>query len=115
MRQSQFRPGKNDFFFACLITAMFAVTVVGVIAGTLDLVRGRAETYAKTRGAPVALHDARGATPQAARAGPGRVMVGVSAREAHDSKSCFARRFCRDRSAQFKRSGARAGRSPQWA
>jgi hypothetical protein len=71
MRQSQFRPGKNDFFFACLISAMFAVTVFGIIAGTLDLVRGRAESYAKTRGAPVALHDAREQAPQVARAGPG--------------------------------------------
>ncbi|HUD27103.1 MAG TPA: hypothetical protein VMQ45_15575 [Burkholderiaceae bacterium] len=73
MKQSQFYPGKNDFFFACLITAMFAVTLFGVIAGTLDLIRGHAgAVYAATPMAPIALAGAGEQAPHEARAGPRR-------------------------------------------
>jgi len=73
MRQLKLYPEKNDFFFALLVTAVFAVCVVGAVAGSLDLARGRVGVdYAKTRGAPVALGDARKQAPQVARAGPER-------------------------------------------
>jgi len=71
MQQPQFHPGKNDFFFAFLMTAVFVITVAGAIGGYLD--RGRVDVdYAKTRGAPVALRDATEQAPQVARAGPER-------------------------------------------
>ena len=71
MQQTQFHPGKNDFFFAFLMTAVFVITVAGAIGGYLD--RGRVDVdYAKTRGAPVALRDATERAPQVARAGPER-------------------------------------------
>jgi hypothetical protein len=73
MQQPQFHPGKNDFFFAFLMTAVFVITVAGAIGGYLDLARGRVDVdYVKTRGAPVALRDATERAPQIARAGPGR-------------------------------------------
>jgi hypothetical protein len=73
MRQPQFHPKKNDFFFALLVAAMFAVTVVGAIVGALDLAGDRvAVNYAQTREAPGALRAAPEKAPQLARAGPGR-------------------------------------------
>jgi len=68
----KFHAGKNDIFFACVVVAMFAVTVVGVIAAGLDFARDRVEAnYAKTRVGPVALR-ATEQEPKVARAGPVR-------------------------------------------
>jgi hypothetical protein len=63
MRYAKFQAGKNDFFFAFVVAAMFAVTVVGAVAGVLDLARARVDVFvAKTQEAPAA---ARGAGRQA--------------------------------------------------
>ena len=56
MKHAQFHQRKNDFCFGFLIAAVFAITLVGAVAGSLDLVRGRAgEESAKTREVSVAL------------------------------------------------------------
>ncbi len=56
MKHAQFHQRKNDFCFAFLIAAVFAITLVGAVAGSLDLVRGRAGgESAKTQEVSVAL------------------------------------------------------------
>jgi hypothetical protein len=66
----QFYPAKNDFFFALLIAAVFAVTVAGAITGSLDLARGRVGAdYAKTRAATIALRGNEEQAPQVKHAG----------------------------------------------
>jgi len=49
MQQPQFHPGKNDFFFAFLMTAVFVITVAGAIGGYLDLARGRVDVTMRRR------------------------------------------------------------------
>jgi hypothetical protein len=73
MKEPQFYPAKNDFFFAFVIGAMFVVTVVGAIAGYVDFARGHAGgDFAKTRAVPITLQRAHPQEPQIARAGPAR-------------------------------------------
>jgi hypothetical protein len=71
MQYSKFHPAKNDFCFAFVMAAMFVVTIVGAVAGVVDIARGRAA--ADSAGTPttsVALRGANEQAPQAARAGP---------------------------------------------
>jgi hypothetical protein len=45
MKYSQFDAGKNDFFFAFVMVAMFAVTVVSAVAGYVDFAGGAGEQH----------------------------------------------------------------------
>ena len=73
MRQPQFHPRKNDFFFALLVAAGVAVTAVGAVTGYLDFARGRvAANVAKARAPAIALHDAGRQAPKVERAGVGK-------------------------------------------
>jgi hypothetical protein len=73
MKYSHFDPGKNDFFFAFVIAAVFVVTVAGAVVGYVDLAREHADAEsAKVREAPVALDVARGHGSELAGAGAAR-------------------------------------------
>ncbi|HEY4039106.1 MAG TPA: hypothetical protein VGM15_09825 [Burkholderiaceae bacterium] len=49
---------KNDVFFAFVMAAVFAITVVGAVAGAFDVARGHAGAdMAKAPGQAVALRD----------------------------------------------------------
>ncbi|HEX4596398.1 MAG TPA: hypothetical protein VH278_01310 [Burkholderiaceae bacterium] len=61
MKQFQFHAferQKNDVFFAFVMAAVFAITVVGAVAGAFDVARGHAGAdMAKARGQAVAMRD----------------------------------------------------------
>ncbi|HEX4583665.1 MAG TPA: hypothetical protein VH183_02465 [Burkholderiaceae bacterium] len=83
MRQARFQAGKNDFFFAFVVAAMFAFTVVGVVAGVLDLARGNAGVVvAKAQELPGAARSAGAQVTQVARADPGRRLPALAGRGA---------------------------------
>jgi hypothetical protein len=55
-----FERQKNDVFFAFVMAAVFAITVVGAVAGAFDVARGHSGAdYAKSHGQTVAMRDAR--------------------------------------------------------
>ncbi len=69
MKRFEFHRRKNDFCFAFVIAAMFAVTIVGAVAGYRDIARGAAGVQAaKAQAAPVA-HRETGKQEQVAHAG----------------------------------------------
>lgn len=70
MKHHQFQPRKNDFAFAFLLAAVFAVTIAAGVAGTLDIARARASVEAaKAQTAPVAHRDTGEPESQIAHAG----------------------------------------------
>jgi hypothetical protein len=70
MKYSQFKQRKNDFAFAFVMAAMFAVTVVGAVAGYVDMARGRlGADSAKTQGPSLALRGPAEQVPHVANAG----------------------------------------------
>ena len=73
MKHEVFETRKNDVFFAFLMAAIFAVMLVGELAGALSLVHARAGAeYAKTHPARVAMGDAGERAPLVAPAGARR-------------------------------------------
>jgi hypothetical protein len=73
MQYSKFHPAKNDFCFAFVMAAMFVVTIVGAVAGAVQMARGHAAAdSAATQTTSVALRGANEHAPRAARAGPAR-------------------------------------------
>ena len=73
MKQFQvhsFQRQKNDVWFAFVMAAVFAISVVGVVAGTFDAVRGHAGAdFAKARGQVIVMRDAAHEPIQAAPSG----------------------------------------------
>jgi hypothetical protein len=73
MKQFQFHPfqrQKNDVFFAFVMAAVFAVTVVVAVAGAFDVARAPAGAdVAKTRGQTIAMRDPRHEAAPAAPSG----------------------------------------------
>jgi hypothetical protein len=61
---------KNDVWFAFVMAAMFAISVVGVVAGAFDAARDHAGAdLAKARGQVIVMRDSAHEAVQAARAG----------------------------------------------
>ena len=52
-----FQRQKNDVLFAFVMAAVFAITVVGAVAGAVDLARGHAPEVARGHGQAVAMRD----------------------------------------------------------
>jgi hypothetical protein len=73
MKQFQFEPfqrQKNDVFFAFVMAAVFAVTVVVAVADAFDIARGHADAnVAKAAGQTVAMRDAKREPGATGRAG----------------------------------------------
>ena len=73
MKQPHLYPEKNDFCFALLIAAAFAVTVAAAVIGGRELAPGPVGAdYAKTQGARIALRGADKPVPQVQGAGDRR-------------------------------------------
>ena len=62
-----FRQQRNDVFFACVLAAMFVVSVAGAVVGSVEMARGQASADVAKAQAP-AVGDFAGAT-QVAQAG----------------------------------------------
>jgi hypothetical protein len=72
MKHEVFHPRKNDFFFAFLMAAVFAVTIVGEVAGVLSVGREQVaveSAKAKAGQARVALAGASERAPPVALSG----------------------------------------------
>jgi hypothetical protein len=73
MKQFQVRAverQKNDVWFAFVMAAMFAISVVGVVAGAFDAARDHAGAdLAKARGQAIVMRDPAHEAVEAARAG----------------------------------------------
>jgi hypothetical protein len=67
MKYLKFQSQKNDFCFALLLAAVFAITVAAAVGGYRDLVHAQADVASaqKARAAHVALRDAGGQLAQA--------------------------------------------------
>jgi len=70
MQYSKFHPAKNDICFAFVMAAVFVVTIVGAVAGTMDQARGPViATPADTEATSVAFRSTGEQEPEAAHAG----------------------------------------------
>jgi len=72
LKYQPIHPRKNDFFFAFLLAAVFAVTIVGEVAGVVSVARRADTEVAKARQAPAAARSVGEQAPLLARAGARR-------------------------------------------